>query len=61
MREGMAVSIPDARAQVARLPETGCLTAQVDGRPVTLNLALSERQAKLLLAGGLLNFTREEA
>ena len=61
MREGMAVCVPDARAQVARLPETGALTATVDGRAVSLKLALSQRQAKILLAGGLLNYTREEA
>ncbi len=60
VREGMAVVIPNARAQVAAVPETGAIRATVDGKEISLKLALSERQAKIVLAGGLLNYTREE-
>ena len=33
---------------------------QTKGRTIEVSLPLSERQAKILLAGGLLNFTRKE-
>ena len=59
--EGMQVTLCDARAQVAAAPETGRVTVLVDGREMEMALAVSTRQAKILLAGGLLNFTREEA
>ncbi len=59
IKEGDEITIADARAQVAKLPETGTMTVNAAGRDITVKLSASERQAKMLLAGGLLNFTRE--
>jgi len=59
VKEGDEITIADARAQVAKLPETGTMTVNAAGRDITVKLSASERQAKMLLAGGLLNFTRE--
>ena len=61
MAEGQAVVIPDARAQVAKAAETGDITVRVNDRQIAMKLNVSRRQADMLLAGGLLNYTREEA
>ena len=59
LKEGDEIVIENARAQAAKLPETGIMTVKAAGREITMKLSASERQAKMLLAGGLLNFTRE--
>ena len=59
LKEGDEIVISNAREQVAKLPETGTMTVNAAGRDITVKLSASERQAKMLLAGGLLNFTRE--
>ena len=59
--EGAAILIRDARAQVSRAVETGEIALDVDGRAVRVSLQISERQRDLLLAGGLINFTRGAA
>ena len=59
LKEGDEIIIADARAQVAKLPETGTMTVNAAGRDITVKLSASERQVKMLLAGGLLNFTKE--
>ena len=59
LKEGDEIVIENARAQTAKLPETGVMTVKAAGREITVKLSASPRQAKMLLAGGLLNFTRE--
>ncbi|MEG2087002.1 MAG: hypothetical protein RR022_02295, partial [Angelakisella sp.] len=61
LAQGDTLTLPNARRQI---------TAAVSGAPVVLTnsrtgqtidtvLAISTRQAEMLLAGGLLNYTRE--
>ena len=59
MTEGAEVVIADARAQVEAAAKTGAMTVCVGGKEIPVRLAISERQAKMLLAGGLLNYTKE--
>ena len=59
LKEGDEIVIENAREQAAKLPETGIMTVKAAAREITMKLSASERQAKMLLAGGLLNFTRE--
>lgn len=59
LKVGDGIVIENAREQVAKLPETGIMNVKAAGREITMKLSASERQAKMLLAGGLLNFTRE--
>ena len=40
--------------------ESGSITLEVNGAEIPLRCAFSERQRRVLLAGGLLNYTREE-
>ena len=40
--------------------ESGSITLEVNGEEIPLVCAFSERQRRVLLAGGLLNYTREE-
>ena len=56
------LSIADAPEQIQALVNGDNLvvTNRTQGRTLELSLPLSERQAKILLAGGLLNFTRQE-
>lgn len=56
------LSIADAPEQIKALVngENLVVTNRTKGRTMELSLPLSERQAKILLAGGLLNFTRQE-
>lgn len=56
------LTIADAPAQILALVqgENLVVTNKTQGRTMELSLPLSERQAKILLAGGLLNFTRQE-
>ncbi|MBQ4088735.1 MAG: aconitate hydratase [Clostridia bacterium] len=59
LKVGDEIVIENAREQTAKLPETGIMTVKAAGREITMKLSASARQAKMLLAGGLLNFTRE--
>lgn len=59
LKVGDEIVIENAREQVAKLPETGVMTVKVADREITMKLSASQRQARMLLAGGLLNFTRE--
>ncbi len=56
------LTISDAPLQIKSLVQGKNLVVQnkTKGRSIELSLPLSERQAKILLAGGLLNFTRQE-
>ncbi len=56
--EGAQIAIRDARAQVRRAVDTGAIEIEVDASPLRVELNLSERQRDLLLAGGLINFTK---
>jgi aconitate hydratase len=56
IRKGAKVAFPDIRAHIEDgAPET---PMKVDGTTMTLLLDVSERQRKLLLAGGALNFVK---
>ena len=57
--QGDPVCIPDVRAQLEAAQQTGTVQAQVAGARVTFNAQFSPRQTAILLAGGLINYTRE--
>ena len=57
--EGDEIVIADAPAQIAAAAEGGAVTASIAGREVELRLDITPRQRDILLAGGLLNYTRE--
>ena len=57
--EGDEIVIAEAPAQIAAAAEGGAVTASIAGREVGLRLDITPRQRDILLAGGLLNYTRE--
>ena len=57
--EGEEVLIHAAPEQIREAAGGKALTAAIGGREVALKLEISERQRDILLAGGLLNYTRE--
>ena len=57
--EGDEIVIAEAPAQIAAAAEGGAVTALIAGRDVGLRLDITPRQRDILLAGGLLNYTRE--
>ncbi len=59
VNEGDEIVIADAPAQIAAAAEGGAVTASIAGREVELRLDITPRQRDILLAGGLLNYTRE--
>ena len=59
VNEGDEIVIADAPAQLAAAAEGGAVTASIAGREVELRLDITPRQRDILLAGGLLNYTRE--
>lgn len=59
VRQNDTITIDHARQQTASAVDGGNITITVNGRPVQMTLAISQRQAEMLLAGGLLNYTRE--
>ena len=59
VNEGDEIVIDDAPAQIAAAAEGGAVTASIAGREVELRLDITPRQRDILLAGGLLNYTRE--
>lgn len=61
LAEGALLTIEDVRRQVERAVRTGMVTVNASGRPIAMKLSLSERQARILLAGGLINETRRAA
>ncbi len=54
--EGASLEIKDFRAAING---ADTLTAVIGGKSVSLTISLTERQRAILLAGGLLNYTRE--
>ncbi len=54
--EGASIEIKDFRAAING---ADTLTAVIGGKQVSLTISLTERQRAILLAGGLLNYTRE--
>lgn len=56
--EGTTIEIRDARAQIARAVAAGTIEILVDDKPRSVGLVISARQRDLLLAGGLINFTK---
>ena len=59
VNEGDEIVIAEAPAQIAAAAEGGAVTASIAGREVELRLDITPRQRDILLAGGLLNYTRE--
>ena len=57
--EGDEIVIADAPAQITAAAEGGAVTASIAGREAELRLDITPRQRDILLAGGLLNYTRE--
>ena len=57
--KGDALKIEDARSQIERGDGTITLINEMTGAVIQLALQITPRQRQMLLAGGLLNFTRE--
>ena len=57
--EGCSVEIEDAPAQIAAAAEGAPVVVKINGRPAGMKLDITPRQRDILLAGGLLNYTRE--
>ena len=57
--EGEEIVIDSAPGQIAAAAEGRAVTATIGGRPAELRLDITPRQRDILLAGGLLNYTRE--
>jgi aconitate hydratase len=58
LREGTKIVFPEVRQRLQRGEVE--LPVQVDGREITVLLEVSERQRQHLIAGGTLNFVREQ-
>ena len=59
LKEGDSLSIADARGQVAEAAKGAVVKVCCGDKVIETKMAISERQAKMLLAGGLLNYTKE--
>ncbi len=57
--EGCPVEIEDAPAQIAAAAEGTPVSVKINGRAAEMRLDITPRQRDILLAGGLLNYTRE--
>ena len=57
--EGCPVEIEDAPAQIAAAAEGKPVSVTINGRAAEMRLDITPRQRDILLAGGLLNYTRE--
>ena len=57
--EGCPVEIEDAPAQIAAAAEGTPISVKINGRAAGMKLDITPRQRDILLAGGLLNYTRE--
>ena len=57
--EGCSVEIEDAPAQIAAAAEGTPVSVKINGRAAGMKLDITPRQRDILLAGGLLNYTRE--
>ena len=57
--EGCSVEIEDAPAQIAAAAEGTPVSVKINGRAAEMRLDITPRQRDILLAGGLLNYTRE--
>ena len=58
IEESENISIPNFKEAIAKLDT---VTMQVGSKEIKLNLNLTERQRKILLSGGLLNYTKENS
>ena len=52
-----SIEIPDLRKAVAKSDKLE-ITNKANGHKYVVNISLTERQRKIIMAGGLLNFTR---
>jgi len=59
LKEGDSLSIADARSQVTEAAKGAVVKVCCGDKMIETKMAISERQAKMLLAGGLLNYTKE--
>ena len=59
--QGDVLSLPGIRAAIAAESEEITVSDETSGRTFTARLPLTERQRGMLLAGGLLNYSREAA
>ena len=59
MAQGDVIIFPDARAQIKKGGDVFTLANETQHIEFQVSLPLSERQRSMLLAGGLLNYTRE--
>ena len=57
--QGDAISIDGLRGQIAAAAEGESVTVTIGGRSVKMKLSITARQRDILLAGGLLNYTKE--
>ena len=57
--EGCSVEIEDAPAQIAAAAEGTPVSVKINGWAAEMRLDITPRQRDILLAGGLLNYTRE--
>lgn len=55
------IVIENAPAQIAAAAEGKCVAVKAGGREIAMKLEITPRQRDILLAGGLLNYTREQA
>ena len=56
--EGADISIPDFKEAIA---SKSSVSLKANGKEINLVLSLTERQRKILLSGGLLNYTKENS
>ena len=59
MEQGDVIVFADARAQVEKGGDVFTLTNETKQFEFSVHLPLSARQRSMILAGGLLNYTRE--
>ena len=58
-QQGDEIVIENVPAQIAAAAEGNAVTVSVGGSTIEMKLDITARQRDILLAGGLLNYTRE--
>ena len=61
LAEGDEVTIEDVHAQIAAAARGDGVTLSCGDREIKVRMTITPRQRDILLAGGLLNYTREQA
>ena len=61
LNQGDEVKIEDVHAQIAAAARGEGVTLKCGGRGIKVRMTITPRQRDILLAGGLLNYTREQA